>query len=305
MQNIILGAVSLGLLWAVLTIGVFLSYRVLDMADLTAEGSMVLGACVAAVIIRSGGNPYVATLAAFLAGVGAGLVTGFLHTVLKIPALIAGILTMTALYSVNIRVMHQSANISLLRMRTIFSGLMSLGLTKTIAATITGLVCCLLVIGIIYWFFGTEIGCGIRATGSNSKMARAQGINTESAKMAGLALSNGLVGLSGGLIAQYLGFSDVQMGVGAIAIGLASVIIGEVLFGNSTFFRTLFSLVLGAVSYRIIIALVFEAGMPSTDLKLFTAVTVVAALYLPSVKSKLNAGKQRGKEENTNGNASA
>lgn len=294
MSNILLGAVGLGLLWSIMTIGVYLSYRVLDLADLTAEGSMVLGAAVAAIIISKGGNPWLATLASLIAGMGAGLITGLLHTKLKIPALLSGILTMIALYSVNIRVMWGSANISLLRKDTVFTPFLALG-GKNISAIINGIFCALVVIAAIYWFFGTEIGCSIRATGSNDQMARAQGVNTDTAKITGLALSNGLVGLSGGLIAQYLGFADVQMGVGSIAIGLASVIIGEVLFGNKTFFRTLFSLVLGAVTYRVIIALVFEAGMPATDLKLFTAVTVVVALSLPNIKNSFAVRSKQAK----------
>lgn len=288
MLNILLAAIALGLLWAIMTIGVFLTYRVLDIADLTVEGSIVLGAAVAAVMIYHGMPPFLATITACLAGAVAGLITGLLHTKLKIPALLAGILSMIALYSINIRVMLGSANISLLRKATVFTPLMDVGLSKNLAVIVTGLAVAILVVAAIYWFYNTEIGCAIRATGSNGAMARAQGIPTDATKIAGLSISNGLVGLSGGLIAQYLGFADVQMGVGAIVIGLASVIIGEVLFGTKTFRRTLIALVCGAVTYRMIIALVFEAGMPATDLKLFTAITVAIALALPRLKQRFN-----------------
>lgn len=293
MSVILSGALGLGLLWAVMTIGVYLSYRVLDIADLTAEGSIVLGASVAAVIIKGGASPVAATLAALVAGMLAGLSTGILHTVFKIPSLIAGILTMTALYSINIRVMGNAANVTLLRLNTVFSWLTALDLNSAQSVIISGIMLCVLVIAAVYWFLGTEIGCGIRATGSNANMARAQGINTNAAKCMGLALSNGIIALAGAMLAQYQGFADVSMGVGSIAIGLASVIIGEVIFGTGTLPRTLFSLVLGAISYRVIIALVLELGMRATDLKLFTALTVVAALYLPYLKRKLSAMRQR------------
>lgn len=293
MQNIILGALALGLLWAITTTGVHLSFRVLKIADLTVEGSIVLGAATAAVIISNGGSPLLATGAAMAAGMVAGIITGVLHTKLKIPSLLAGILCMIALYSINIRVMQGSANISLLRKETIFSGLMNLGLTKNIAVIIGGTLAVALVVGITYWFLRTEIGYAIRATGNSPAMARAEGINTDTAKIIGLMLSNGWVGLSGGLVAQFLGFADVQMGIGSIVIGLASLIIGEVLFARrGGLLRNLLALVLGAVMYRVIIAFVFEAGMPATDLKLFTAITVAAALYLPHFKANWSEKRQ-------------
>ena len=285
MSNVIIGAIALGLLWSLLTIGVYISFRVLTIPDLTVEGSIVLGAATASVLIISGVDPYLALGAAFIAGAMAGTVTGLLHTKLHIPALLSGILCMIALYSINIRVMG-TANISLLRMETVFTPVMELGFARNPATIIMGTVVVLIVIAVIYWFFSTEIGNAVRATGSNPQMAKAQGINTDTAKITGLALGNGLVGLSGGLIAQYLGFSDVQMGIGAIVIGLAALIIGEVLFGKVHFLRTLIALVLGTITYYIVIAFVLEAGMRATDLKLFTAATVALALYLPHIKSK-------------------
>jgi len=287
MTNIILGAAALGLLWAVMTMGVYVTYRVLDIADLTVEGSIVLGAATSAIALSQGVPPLPATILAFLTGMLAGLLTGILHTVLKIPPLLSGILSMIALYSINIRVMKGSANISLLQIDTIFTPLTNAGFSQNTAVIIVGLTCCLLAVFVLFWFFHTEIGCTVRATGDNPHMAHAQGINTNTAKVLGLVISNGLVGLSGGLIAQYQGFSDVQMGTGSIVIGLASLIIGEVLLGRRGMLGKLLSLIFGAVVYRVIIALVLKLGMQPTDLKLFTALTVAIALYLPHLKEML------------------
>lgn len=283
---IIQGAVSQGLLWAVMTIGVFITYRILDFADLTVEGSITTGAAVAATLISGGQNPYLATGAAIVAGMLTGLVTGLLHTKLKIPALLSGILSMIALYSINIRIMGK-ANISLLRVVTIYTPLENMGLSSRSAVIVLGLICVLAVIFVLYWFFGTELGCAIRATGNNPRMIRAQGVNTDTMIILGLVISNGLVAFSGALIAQDQSYSDIQMGIGSIVIGLASVIIGEVLFGTRNFMNTLFSLMLGAVTYRIIIAVVLEMGMRPTDLKLFTAITVTIALSLPVFRTYL------------------
>lgn len=286
MLQILLGAVSLGLLWAVMTIGVYITYRILDIADLSVEGSIAMGAAIAANMIYGGANPFLASLTAVLGGMAAGLVTGLLYTKLKIPALLSGILTMIALYSVNLRILGK-ANLSLLRMETVYTKFEEAGLNHNYAVILFGLICVMGVVGLLYWFFGTEIGCGIRATGNNSQMARAQGINTNNMIILGLVISNGLVALSGALIAQSQSFADVQMGIGSIVIGLASVIIGEVLFGKRNFFNCLISLVLGAVTYRIIIALVLKMGMPANDLRLFTAITVAVALSLPVCRSYL------------------
>ncbi len=287
MLLIIQGAVSQGLLWAIMTIGVFITYRILDFADLTVEGSITTGAAVAATLISRGQNPYLATAAAIVAGMLTGLVTGLLHTNLSIPALQSGILSMIALYYMNIRIMGK-ANISLLRTVTIFTPLEDMGLGNYSAVIVLGLLCVLAVIFVLYWFFGTEIGCAIRATGNNPRMIRAQGVNTDTMIILGLVISNGLVAFAGALIAQDQSYADIQMGIGSIVIGLASVIIGEVLFGTRNFMNTLFSLMLGAVTYRIIIAAVLEMGMKPTDLKLFTAITVTIALSLPVFRTYLN-----------------
>jgi len=284
MQQILLGAVSLGLLWSIMTLGVYISYRVLDVADLTVEGSITLGASVCARMIVTGNDPVLALAVAFLAGMAAGLITGLLHTKLRIPALLSGILTMIALYSVNLRVMGM-ANVSMLRMTTAYTLIgRLLGVEKMVSVIILGGGMALSIVAILYWFFGTEIGSAIRATGNNPYMVRAQGVNTDNTIIIGLMLANGLVSLAGGLIAQSQNYADVQMGTGAIVIGLASLIIGEVLFGKRNFFSRLLSMLFGAITYRVIIALVLRLGMPADDLKLFTAITVALALSLPRFK---------------------
>ncbi|MBQ7520794.1 MAG: ABC transporter permease [Clostridia bacterium] len=297
MTQILLGAVSLGLLWAIMTIGVYITYRILDIADLSVEGTLPLGAAVACAMITRGADPYLASLCALLAGCAAGLCTGILHTKLKIPALLSGILTMIALYSINLRIMG-APNVSILRMNTVFRPLTKLGMTGSVAIIIVGGLCALALITILYWFFGTELGSAVRATGNNPRMVRAQGINTDNMKMLGLVLSNGLAALSGAFIAQSQNFGDVQMGAGSIVIGLASLIIGEVLFGGRSFYRRLLAVILGAVVYRLIIALVLELGMNPNDLKLFTAITVALALWLPQGKQLLRTVRKSMGREN-------
>lgn len=297
MVDVLLGALALGLLWSIMTLGVYISYRILDIADLTAEGSLTLGAAVAGAMIVKGLNPFLGTVCALVAGLLAGLCTGLLHTKLKIPALLSGILTMIALWSVNLRVMGNRANVSILRLDTVYTPLQNLGLDKTWSMIVVGAVCAIAVISILYWFFGTELGSAIRATGNNEHMVRAQGINTDTMKILGLVIGNGLVALSGALIAQSQSFADIQMGTGAIVIGLASLIIGEVLFGKGGFYKRLFAIIMGAVLYRIIIALVLKMGMPSNDLKLFTAITVALALSLPRFRAYLMTLKRSAKGE--------
>ncbi|MEG0798261.1 MAG: ABC transporter permease [Acidaminococcaceae bacterium] len=290
MIDLLLPTVSQGLLWSLLALGVYLTYRVLDIADLTVEGSFPLGAAVSASLLVAGAGPITSILVAGVAGGLAGVITGLLHTRLKIPALLAGILTMIALYSINLRVMGK-ANLSLLRVDTAFTAIRSLGLTNAQAVLGVGLLSTVVFGMLMYWFFGTEIGAAIRATGFNQQMIRAQGIDTNVTIVLGLLLSNALVAISGALIAQSNGFADVGMGVGTIVIGLASVIIGEVLFGTRSFKNCLISVVLGSVVYRLVIAAVLQMGMPPNDLKLFTAVLVAFALSMPLIKGKMNAGK--------------
>lgn len=290
-MDLIIPTISQGLLWSIMSIGVYLTFRVLDIADLTVEGSFPLGAAVVAALLLSGYNPIVAILAACGAGMLSGIVTGFLHTKLKIPALLAGILSMIALYSVNLRIMGK-ANLSLLQVDTIFDYFPDV-VDSQYMILLVGLIITILVAALNYWFFGTEIGAAIRATGFNQHMIRANGVNTNITIMLGLLISNGLVAVSGALVAQSNGFADVGMGVGTIVIGLASVIIGEVLFGTKSFKRSLVSVVLGSIVYRIVIAIVLQMGMPPNDLKLFTAVLVTLALSMPLFKAKWSSKKRR------------
>ncbi len=285
-MDLIISTVSQGLLWALLAIGVYLTFRVLDIADLTVEGSFPLGAATAATLLTSGASPFVAIAAACIAGMLSGVVTGLLTTKLKIPALLAGILTMIALYSVNLRIMGK-ANLPLLSTDTIFT-VLPLGLDKGMTVLVVGLLIVLIVAVLNYWFFGTELGAAIRATGDNPHMIRANGINTDIMIVLGLLLSNGLVAISGALVAQSNGFADVGMGVGTIVIGLASVIIGEVLFGTRSFKNCLISVILGSIVYRAVIAVVLQLGMPPNDLKLFTAILVAIALSMPLIQAKWN-----------------
>ena len=286
MLDLVLSTVSQGLLWAIMALGVFLTFRVLDIADLSVEGTFPLGAAVAATLIDAGHSVWFAMLIALIAGCIGGTVTALLTTKLKIPALLSGILTMIGLYSVNLMIMGK-ANVPLLRAETVFTLTENLfGVSSVVATLIVGLVATVIVGAIMYWFFGTVLGTAIRATGCNPQMARAQGINTNVMVILGLLISNGLVELSGALVAQSNGFADVGMGTGTIVIGLASVIIGEVLFGTRSFKNWLISVVLGSVVYRAVIAIVLELGMPPNDLKLFTAVLVAIALSLPLIKNK-------------------
>lgn len=286
MLDLVLSTVSQGLLWAIMALGVFLTFRVLDIADLSVEGTFPLGAAVAATLIDAGHSVWFAMLIALIAGCIGGTVTALLTTKLKIPALPSGILTMIGLYSVNLMIMGK-ANVPLLRAETVFTLTENLfGVSSVVATLIVGLVATVIVGEIMYWFFGTVLGTAIRATGCNPQMARAQGINTNVMVILGLLISNGLVALSGALVAQSNGFADVGMGTGTIVIGLASVIIGEVLFGTRSFKNWLISVVLGSVVYRAVIAIVLELGMPPNDLKLFTAVLVAIALSLPLIKNK-------------------
>lgn len=299
MTNLMISTIAQGLLWALLALGVFITFRILDVADLTVEGSFPMGAAISAVLITMGVNPWLTVLIAGVGGMIAGAVTGWIHTKLKIPALLAGILTMIALYSVNLHIMGK-ANISLLRMDTVYSAIHSMGISNAVALTIIGVVVTVVVGLFLFWFFGTELGTSIRATGVNPQMIRAQGVNTDTMIVLGLLLSNGFVAVSGALIAQSQGFADIGMGVGTIVIGLASVIIGEVLFasssvvrklfGNSSFVLSLVAVVFGSIIYRIVIAAVLYLGMPPNDLKLFTAILVALALSLPTWQGKFRRG---------------
>ncbi len=289
-MQIITGSISLGLLWSIMTIGVYITFRILDIADMTVEGSIAMGAAISAQAIINGMNPYAATALAMVGGMLAGLATGLLHTKLKIPALLSGILTMIALYSINLKILGK-ANLSLLRSDNVYKVFENLGLSSANATIVLGLICAIITVIILYWFFKTELGFAVRACGKNPGMARAQGVNTNNMIILGLVISNALVAASGALIAQNQCFADIQMGIGSIVIGLASVIIGEVLYSRQHLMSKLIALVLGAVTYRIIIAFVLKMGMSPNNLKLFTAITVAIALALPVIKEKLHPVK--------------
>lgn len=274
-------AAAQGLIWGILAIGVFITYKLLDFSDLTVDGSICTGGAVAALLIINGVPVAVAMIAAFCAGALAGLVTAILHTQMGIPPILAGILTQLALYSINLRIMGKSMLAVSVDM---FDLLVSVRNQQS--SCLVALLFVAAIIALLYWFFGTELGCAIRATGANGNMSRAQGINTDFMKIVGLILSNGLVGLSGGLYTQYLGSVTVNMGRGAIVIGLAAVIIGEVLFSKvfRNFALRLTGVVIGAIIYYVVIALVIQLGLNTDDLKLFSAAFVALALFIPRWK---------------------
>ena len=303
------GAIAQGLIWGIMAIGVYITFRILDIADLTVDGSFATGGAVAAILITTGVNPWLAVLAAFVIGLAAGLVTGVFHTSMGIPAILAGILTQLALYSVNLRIqgvgtdLGSRANVplSINKYKNMLVSLRNVGQFTLENPIWLMLLITLVLIGLMYWFFGTEYGCGLRAVGANQQMARAQGINTNTGKLVGLMISNGLVAFSGSLMAQYQGFADVSMGRGAIVIGLAAVIIGEVIFGKlfRNFALKLLAVSLGAIIYYLVIQVVLWLGLNTDDLKLLTALVVAVFLAMPYWKNriitrKLKGGKQHG-----------
>ena len=309
LMNAMPGAVAQGLAWGVMAIGVFITYRILDVADLTVDGSFATGGAVCVMLIRGGVNPWLALLCAVFAGMLAGLVTGVFHTRCGIPAILAGILTQLSLYSINLRIMGGKANQAvsidkyplLVSQRYVRDFAPLDALVKNPLPLL--LVFTAAVIALLYWFFGTEKGSSLRATGANPHMARAQGINTDSNIVLGLMLSNGLVALSGALLAQYQGSSDVQMGRGAIVIGLAAVIIGEVVFGKLfvNFGLKLFAVSIGAIIYYIVLQVTLQLGLNTNDLKLVSALIVAVFLAIPYWKGRMFRGKvqpQKGGSEN-------
>ncbi|MCI5679352.1 MAG: ABC transporter permease [Bacteroidales bacterium] len=284
--NALPGSVAQGLIWGVMAIGVYITFKILDFADLTVDGSIATGGAVAVMMMLSGQNVGVALVAATIAGMLAGMVTGLFHVALGIPGILAGILTQLGLYSVNMRIMGKSNQaISVDKYDLILS------LRNIPHAILVGAIFCIVLIVFLYWFFGTEIGRGFRATGNNEKMARAQGINTNNMKIIGLMLSNGLVGLAGGLYAQYQGNADVNMGRGAIVIGLAAVIIGGVVFDKvfHNFALRLVGVVGGAILYFVVIAVVLWLGLETTDMKLISSLIVALFLAVPHLKGKYAA----------------
>lgn len=297
--RVIPGNIAQGIIWGIMALGVYITYKILDFADLTVDGSFATGGAVTLMLLLNGTPAPIALLCAMIAGCLCGLVTGLLHTLLGIPGILAGILTQIALYSINLNIMGK-ANTPVPLGR---QGLVLLTARNNPKAIVIGLVFAFVIIAFCYWYFGTEQGSSIRATGSNANMAKAQGININFTKVLALALSNGLVALSGGLVSQYQGFADVKMGQGAIVIGLAAVIIGQVLF--QAFFRKktnfairLFFVVIGAVIYYLVIGVVLWLKMPSDDMKLFTAIIVAVFLAVPYLKDQWKTSFSRLSREN-------
>ena len=300
------GSVSQGLIWGIRAIGVYITYRILDVADLTVDGSFATGGAVAVMLILNGCNLWLAMLVAFVAGLVAGAITGLLHTLMGIPPILAGILTQLSLYSINLKIMgkaNQSVNVNQTDL------LVSLRWVKEFAfhnPIITVGIVLILLVAVLYWFFGTEMGCSIRATGINQNMSRSQGINTNLNKVLGIMLSNGLVAFSGAFLAQYQGFADVKMGQGSIVIGLAAVIIGEALFGKifKNFALRLLSVALGSIIYYIVIQTVITLGFDANLLKLLSAAIVAIFLAIPYWK-RLYASKHVHARKSKGGKANA
>ncbi|MBO5417875.1 MAG: ABC transporter permease [Clostridia bacterium] len=289
------GAVAQGLAWGLMAIGVYITFKILDVADLTVDGSICTGMAVCAVLITNGVNVWFAILCAMAAGMLAGLVTGLLHTLLGIPAILAGILTQLMLWSVNLLIMDGKANVALSRFKYADKVLISSGESERVKSLIILIGFCAVVILILYWFFGTELGMSLRSTGCNLEMSRAQGINTNFTKVLGLALSNGVVALSGALLAQQQGASDINFGRGAIVIGLAAVIIGEALFQRKTtnFALRLLFVVCGAIIYWLVFQTVVFIGLPTELLKMLSAIVVALFLGIPHLKTYLVKGKKK------------
>ena len=284
------GTVAQGLIWGITAIGIYITYRILDLADLTVDGSLCTGAAVCIMMMVSGQNVFVSMLVATLAGMLTGLATGIFHTFMGIPAILSGILTQLGLYSVNLKILgkaNQAINVDKYNLLVSSRYIKGVAFYKNTIFIVV--ICTLILVALLYWFFGTELGCALRATGCNGNMSRAQGINTNFSKVLGLMISNGLVGLSGALLAQWQGFADINMGRGAIVIGLAAVIIGEAVFGRlfHNFALKLISVALGSILYYVVLQTVVWMGIVDTDnLKLLTALIVAVFLAIPYWKDK-------------------
>lgn len=292
-MDIILSSVAQGLLWSIMAIGVYITFRLLDIPDLTAEGSFPLGAAVCAISIINGINPFLATLLGMLGGMIIGMVSGFLHTKMKIPALLTGIITLTALYSINLKILGK-ANVPLLKEKTLVTLMQSLGLTKVMSVMIIGLLFSLILVVLITVFLKTEVGLAILSTGDNEDMSAANGIKVDNMKILGYMLSNGFIALSGALLTQNNGFADLNMGVGTIVIGLASIIIAEVVIKNLSLGKRIASIIIGSIIYRLVISLVLEIpGMDTQLVKLFSAIILAIILFIPELEKKFPKGVRR------------
>ena len=277
------GAVAQGLIWGVMAIGVYITYKILDIADLTVDGTICTGAAVCTMLILAGVNPWVSVLLALLAGMLAGAVTGMLHILLGIPAILAGILTQMILWSANLKILGKANQALSARSTPVILSQMDIPSALTVLV-----IAAVVLIALLYWFFGTELGCAIRATGCNPVMSRAQGINTNTAKLLGLAISNGIVALSGALLCQYQGYTDINMGRGAVVIGLAAVVIGEALVSrlSPNFSVRLAGVVVGAIVYYLVYQTIIFVGFDTDLLKMFSAIVVAAFLGIPYLKKK-------------------
>lgn len=285
------GSVELGLIYALMALGIFISFRILNVADLTVDGSFTLGASCSAIITLAG-HPFLGLLAGMVAGALAGMITAFLQTKMKIQPILAGILTMTGLYSINLRIMRNSPNISLLNIPTVFDPMKKL-VGNQLAKLVLPLLIVALLITLLVLFFKTQLGLSIRATGDNEDMVRSSSINADFTKTIGLAIGNAIVALSGALITQYQQFSEINMGIGMVVVAMASLIIGEVLFGSKTLLQHVVAVTLGSILYRIIIAFILRANTSPSDLKLISSVIVALALSFPVIKNKLILKKIR------------
>lgn len=286
-MSLAVSAIGQGLLWAVLGVGLFLTFRILDFADMTVEGTFPLGAATAVAAIANGMNPVLATLLAFCVGALAGLITGLLYTKGHIPILLAGILVMTACYSVNLRIMGR-ANVSLLGKATLFKNHFLAALPQYFDSVVLGILVMVVITTLVIYFLQTELGQGFIATGDNQTMARSLGINTDNMKIMGLMVSNGLIAFGGALVAQNNGYADVNMGIGIIVIALASIIIGEVAFGDLTLNQRLVAVTLGSILYRFVLLLVLKLGFSANDLNLISAIILALCMMLPVFKNVLN-----------------
>ncbi|WP_125573891.1 ABC transporter permease [Levilactobacillus huananensis] len=286
-MSLIVSSIGQGLLWAVLGVGLFLTFRILDFADMTVEGTFPLGAATAVMAISHGMDPLLATLLAFAVGALAGLITGLLYTKGHIPILLAGILVMTACYSVNLRIMGR-ANVSLLGKNTLFKNHFLASLPQYFDSVVLGTTVMVIITTVVIYFLQTELGQGFIATGDNQTMARSLGINTDNMKIMGLMVSNGLIAFGGALVAQNNGFADVNMGIGIIVIALASIIIGEVAFGDLTLNQRLIAVTLGSILYRFVLLIVLKLGFQANDLNLISAIILAICMMLPVFKNVLN-----------------
>ncbi|MDU6701720.1 MAG: ABC transporter permease, partial [Streptococcus salivarius] len=285
-SNVVLTAISQGLLWAIMAIGVFITFRILDLADLTAEGAFPLGAATTTIMIIRGINPIFATLGGFVAGMFAGAVSGFMHTKMKIPALLTGIITLTGLYSVNLLVLG-SANVSLSGHNTLVTMVMDLGLSKLNGVILLGLIFVSLVVLMLVVLLNTQVGLALRATGDNLAMGEANGIKVDRMKILGYMISNGLIALSGALLAQNNGYADMNMGTGTIVNGLAAIILAEVIVKYLPLGKRLWSIVVGAVLYRLVLVIILAMNVDAQMLKLASAILLAIILYVPEVRQKL------------------